>query len=185
MTEFIQQLKTLARLLHRNAKCGQKEALARIEKHPSFKLKKIPMLPENIQRRHCLDIQAREIGFDNWLHAKCLLEGRDHESFGTFLHPGRCHGFTNIWLATYDEARAINETKKGHLIGYKKQFMIVGDHYMEVVGIPANATDYQKMGRDWIKPKDHKIRQQLIERVIKKTLSPTQTGGGTSNAIWA
>ena len=109
MVDLIHQLKSEARVLHRQARQGDPAALRRVRLLKEFRDSSDAAIVENILRRHCLAAVAREIGFDGWPHALAVLTGERSDDFGTILYPPRGAAYWNIWSASYEEAKSLRE----------------------------------------------------------------------------
>jgi len=106
-----EELKAQARILHRRATRQDPATLER--------LRAAGVTAEPIKRRHCLAAIARELGFAGWPDVVAALEGRADVDFGTTLYPPECSGHSNIWCASYDEARDIRAQRGDYLLVYK------------------------------------------------------------------
>ena len=128
MAGVISDLKTHARILHRQIEQGVSHAVARIRRLPELRDRDASELPAYVKRRHCLAIVARELGFQGWPHAVGVLSGTDSTDFGTLLYPDGADAHWNIWSASYAEARSICEHHGGYLLAYRRHFFIVDRH---------------------------------------------------------
>ena len=155
MPDPIRELKTRAELLHHALQTGEPSAVLRLRAWPSCagppRTSLTAFLPD-VQRKHTLAIVAREAGFDDWAHAHTLLSGGTAESFGTLLCPPTLAAHWNIWSAHYDEARSIRREHGGYLLAYKQHFFIADRYYIEALGLDPEDTDWERMGRDWVRP---------------------------------
>jgi hypothetical protein len=167
MATIIDDLKAQARILHRRAVAQDAASLARLE---AANVRERP-----IQRRHCLSTVARELGFDGWPHAVAVLRGRRVRDFGTLLYPPDCAAHFNIWCASYDEARSIRAEHGGYLLAYKHQFFIVDSHFVESLGLDARDPDWERIGRDWVEPKDGEARSRLYEKLVRRRQAALRT----------
>jgi hypothetical protein len=161
--DIIEELKARARVLHRRALSSEPEALARVHTLPG--LAGTPA--SEIKRRHCLAVVARELGFDGWSHLKAVLDGAPCESFGTLLNDNHCGAHWNIWSASYEEARTIRAEHGGYLLAWRHQFLIVDRYYVETLGLDPDDPDWEKIGRDWVRPDDPGARRRLYEKLIR------------------
>jgi hypothetical protein len=114
---------------------------------------------------------ARQLGFQNWQHARAVLLGDEAGDFGTLLYPATCHGHWNIWSASYGEAREIRAAHGGYLLAYRRQFLIVDQHYIESMGLDPDAADWTRIGRDWVRPGDLAARARLYRQLVHNALS--------------
>ena len=113
---------------------------------------------------------AREAGFESWLHAASVLEGRRADDFGTLLYPPGCAAHWNIWSASYEEAQAIRQEHGGYLLAYKRHFFIADRYYIQdTLGLDPDDPDWERIGRDWVKPADPEARRRLYAKVLTRT----------------
>ncbi|WP_282608035.1 hypothetical protein [Pelagibius sp. Alg239-R121] len=167
MVELIDKLKTEARLLHRKAAEGDSAALARIRKvHEDPKLDDAELKPA-VKRRHCLGAIARDLGFDGWAHAVQVIKGNNSRDFGKMLYPHGCSAHSNIWSASYAEARKIHDDVGGYLLAYRHHYFIVDADYIRTLGLDPEDSDWQAIGYDWVKPKSTEARERLYSKVVQ------------------
>jgi hypothetical protein len=106
----IQELKVRAEILHKEITAGIPEARARLRTLPELTKASDDALlsaAADIRHKHCLAVLAREHGFTSWLHATRVLGGEaDERDFGTLLYGAEAAGALNVWIASYDDARA-------------------------------------------------------------------------------
>lgn len=165
MNDAIDEAKARARLLHRRVREGDEQARQRLARLPEFG-GEMPD-PEQIQRKHCLAVIGRELGFSSWPHTHRVLAGDPSEpDYGTLLYPRRCSGFTNHWFAAYDEARTTRELTDGYLLAYRQQFFVVTRTYVEAMGLDPDDPDWDAMGRDWVRPQQPAARARLYAKLV-------------------
>jgi hypothetical protein len=166
MVDLIQQFKSEARVLHRLAREGNPEAIRRVRLLKEFRETSDAAIAESILRRHCLAVLAREIGFDGWPHALGILTGQRSDDFGTILYPPRGAAYWNIWSASYDEAKLLREQTGGYLLAYKKHYFIAEKYFIDSLGLDSGDPDWERIGRDWVRPADIEARSRLYARLI-------------------
>ena len=171
MAGVISDLKTQARILHRQIEQGVSHAVARTRRLPELKDRDASELPALIKRRHCLAIVARELGFQGWPHAVGVLSGTDSTDFGTLLYPDGADAHWNIWSASYAEARSIREDHGGYLLAYRRHFFIVDRYFIETLGLLPEDPDWELIGRDWVKPRQMDARARLYGTLIRRRLN--------------
>lgn len=159
MASIVDDLKAQARIFHRLATARDPAALARLQ---AARVSEQP-----IQRRHCLTVLARELGFGGWPHAVSVLGGEAVTDFGTLLYPPGSAAHWNIWSASYEEARSIRLEHGGYLLAYKRQFLIVDVHFIETLGLDPHDPDWERIGRDWIQPADAGARARLYDKLVR------------------
>jgi hypothetical protein len=75
--------------------------------------------------------------------------------------------FLNHWFNDYGEARSFHEKDGGYLLPYKEQFVITEPNGIRVLGLDPDDPDWEKIGRDWVKPGDLEAWERLkIKRLI-------------------
>ena len=168
--DVIRDLKAHARVLHRRALEGDPAALRRLRLLPELKRASDAELREQLKRRQCLVAVARQLGFGSWEHARDVLTSREQQDFGTLLYPGSCNGHYNIWSAHYAEAREIRAAHGGYLLAYKRQFLIVEEGYIDSMGLDPHDPDWQRIGRDWVRPADLQARERLYRQLVHNAL---------------
>jgi hypothetical protein len=167
----LSDLKSHARVLHKRALAREPSALQRLRVLPEWARAADELVLAGLQRRHCLAAVARQLGFQHWQHARAVLLGSEQEDFGTLLYPTTCHGHWNIWSASYAEAREIRAAHGGYLLTYKRQFLIVDQHYVESMGLDPNDADWARIERDWARPADLAARGRLYRQLVHNALA--------------
>ena len=167
MVDVVSTLKTQARHLHRDIACGKPEAVSRVRLLPELWRLNPADLPSAIKRRHCLSTIARELGFDGWPHALAVLQGQEAADFGKLLYTGAQSPTLNIWSASYAEARDIRARHGGYLLAYRRHYLIVDEDYIRALGLEAEDPDWDRIGRDWVRPKDAEARKRLYGKLIE------------------
>ena len=125
---------------------------------------------ETLQRRHCLHAVAVRLGFRSWPHATAVLQRTEPSDWGILMYRDNA-GMTNIWSATYDEARNIHTRSGGFLLPYARQFQIVEAPYIELLCLNPAHPDWDAIGRDWVQPKDPEAWERITARRIDVVLS--------------
>ena len=170
MVDVISMLKTRARQLQRDIAFGKPDAAARVRQLPELRRLDPAELPAAVKRRHCLSIIARELGFRGWPHALAVLQGREAADFGELLYSGTQRPTLNIWSASYAEARDIHARHGGYLLAYRRHFLIVDADYIRALGLEAEDPDWERIGRDWVRPEDPEARGRLYGKLIEGRL---------------
>ena len=169
MACIIDDLKAQARILQRRATAGDAAARAR--------LAAAGVKSEPIKRADCLRALARELGFDGWPHLFAVIGDGAASDFGTLLYPSDCGGTLNIWSSSYEEARDIRPQHGGCLLAYKRLFVIVDRCFIETLGLDADDPDWQRIGRDWVRPADRAARERLYEKLVRVRQQAVLSGG--------
>lgn len=162
-----------ARMLHRAAQSGQAAACARLRVEPALRSLDDAALRSAVQRRHCLAVIAHELGFDSWPHTRHILGGGGDPSdpFGTLLYPAHGSAYWNIWSADYAEARAIRDQHGGYLLAYRRHYFIVESHFIAAIGLSPDDPDWDRIGRDWVRPGDAAARGRLYRKLLQARMS--------------
>jgi hypothetical protein len=171
MVDIVEELKDKARVLHASAKQQDAAGVARLRTLPELKPLDEAAFAEQLQRKHCLAVIARELGFSGWSHAVAILEGKPSEDMGTLLSPPGASAHWNIWSAHYEEARSIRAEHGGYLLAYKRHFFVVDRYYIETLGLDPDDERWTRMARDWAQPADVAARRELYAELIRKRLA--------------
>lgn len=169
MDDPILDLKSRARILHRQARRLDPAALSRLRTLPELRNLEDGSQVDCLKRRHCLAVIARELGFEGWPHARAVLAGTASEDFGTLLYPPGADVHWNIWSANYEEARDLREQIGGYLLAYRRHFFVVDRHFIETLGLDPDDHDWELLGRNWVKPLRLGARRRLYAKLIRNS----------------
>ena len=141
MNALIIELKTRARLRLNAMRRALTEAPASLAATPPGRL------------RDCLIAVARDAGFSGWEQALRVLGGQavGGDDMGSFWHAPRCNGLLSHWFARHDQAReclALGEHRV--LLPYRRQFVVVDDHYLRELGLSVDDEAWREAGRDLV-----------------------------------
>jgi hypothetical protein len=103
--------------------------------------------------RDLLHAVAREAGFAHWEHARRVLGGlaQPDEDMGTFWHAPRTSTLLNEWHATPAAAQAARAGRGGlFLLPYKRQAVLVGEVFIEELGLDPAHPAWNAAGRDLV-----------------------------------
>lgn len=167
MAGVISDLKAQARILHRQVASGDPRAVARVRALAELAGGDVHAVAGRTRRRHCLAALARELGFRGWPHAVAVLRGSETSDFGTLLYPAGAEVHWNIWCASYEEAAGIRENHGGYLLAYRRHFFITDRHFVVTLGLDPDDPDWQRIGRDWVKPARAAARERLYRKLIR------------------
>ncbi len=168
MAGLVEILRSHARILQREARAGSPAARARLRALAGLRDLDDATLAETAQRRHALAAIAQELGFAGWPHAAAVLGGERDDDFGTLLYPAGGAAHSNLWSADYGEARALRERVGGFLLAYKRHYFVVDRHFLETLGLDPGDPDWERIGRDWVRPRDPAARARLYARLIRR-----------------
>lgn len=117
--------------------------------------------PEDAQ-----EVIARENGFTNW----ALLAAETADAPVIFhtarLFPEKSDVFLNLWFRSYDEACAAHEGEPDLvLFPYGEQFVLCEPALLGWLGADPHDPDWEKIGRNWVRPADEAARSRLATRL--------------------
>ena len=179
MNAPVEELKTRARMLLKLLQSGfvpaQKRArvLGRLHNWD---------MPDEWQLRHCLNLVAVEIGFQNWEHARSSLGGAAnalHDS-GDFWYGNELIAFTHPWFADYAEAKehlsAQNQHEsRSYLLPYRTQFFVAEAESIHAIGLSNDSAIWQPIAYDlvsgygtesWLRLCQQRLQRSRLERVF-------------------
>lgn len=108
---------------------------------------------DNPRLRDALIEVSRELGFQHWDHARRVLGGQAEpgEDMGAFWHAPRCNGLLSHWFARHADAlEALAAGAQRVLLPYRKQFVVVDEHYLRELGLAIDDAAWGPMGRDLV-----------------------------------
>jgi hypothetical protein len=121
---------------------------------------------DGIQLKHALAVVAAELGYASWTDCKRRLETPAAERVDTERFFATARGFLNRWFARYDEARASLEFGGGYLFPYRRQFFVCESGFVEALGVDPADPDWERVGRDWVRPRDADAHGRLERKLI-------------------
>lgn len=173
MIDPVQELKIRAELLHHRLAARQEAALARLHALPELRKASPPSLAAfaaQAQRKHCLAVVAREVGFKGWDHALRVLRGDSREvDFGDLLYPTRCAAYLNHWFSRHDEAHDLRRDRGGYLLVYRRHFFVADRGFIGALGLDPDDADWAAIGWDWARPLDVEARLRLYGGLLTST----------------
>jgi hypothetical protein len=118
---------------------------------------------------HALMAVAREQGHDSWPALRAACEA-------TVLGPTAMYvqamsAFQNQWFADYDEARQVRLHEGGYLLPYRHYFFIAERDAVAELGLDPDDPDWERIGFDWIHPRDEAAHARLRAR-RRKAMPP-------------
>ena len=169
MNAFTDEIKTRARLLQKLLQTGNVAALKRariICRQQRWDI------PEQWQLRYCLNLAAADAGFSGWEHARQVLSGaaQPGDDMGEFWYGAEARGFTNQWLASYEEARALTEANPYlYLLPYRRQYLLVEELFLQDRGLSCDPALWEPMQRDLVRHYGSDGWQQLARQRLRST----------------
>ncbi len=171
----VRELKIRAEILHKRVRALEPAALERLRALPEHKKADAVALREaaaSIQRKHCLALVSRELGFGSFEHAVRVLEGDPSElDLGQLLYEKQWGAFLNEWFTSYDEAHAAqaaaSHEERRWLLAYKRHFFVTTGAFVEALGLDPRDPDWQAIGWDWARPRDPAARSRLYGKLLR------------------
>ena len=158
-----------AAILLKEIRQGHPAAHKRTRQLDSFSSVTPIELQDQARLKHCLNVIAREQGFDHWATLKSDYEASAMAELASHY----AKGYLNHWYATYAEARHHLDTHRGYLLPYGKnllsyakkelQYYVCNSAYIETFGFDPEAREWTLIGYDMVQPADPKARLILID----------------------
>lgn len=123
---------------------------------------------DSVQRKHALAVIAQEQGYGSWAELKQALGEEeeaprfDPEAF--FTRP--VSPFLNRWCSSYEEALKALQAGGGYLFPYRTQFFVCDASFLRALGVDAADPDWERIGRNWVKPLDAAAHVRLEQKLI-------------------
>jgi len=173
------ECKIRASLLLKDLRCDEpprnSRAAERFQILPAFASLKSDAIigrRDSIQLKHALAAIAAELGYTSWTACKRRLEvppnlRLDTERFFQ-SRTGEPMGaaYLNRWFARYDQARASLDAEGGYLFPYRNQFFVCEQGFLDARGIDPAHPDWERIGRDWVQPRDREALDRLERSLI-------------------
>lgn len=170
----LEELKIRARILLKSLRGDEATALAaapRLQRLPRFAARSpsaILAARGEIQLKHALAAVALENDYPTWEAAKQALGSAvpqsPEEETGDRLYRMGC-GTLNHWFTSYEEAREQLLAGGGYLLRFRDQFFVCQAGLIENLGLSPDDPDWDRIGRDWVKPADLAAWRRLSEKV--------------------
>ncbi len=122
---------------------------------------------ETVRRKHALAVIAQEQGYSSWVelkHARGEEEPLRFDAEAFFSR--RAGAFLNRWFASYPEALESLQTMGGYLFPFREQFFITEAGFLSALGVDASDPDWERMGFNWVEPRDVAARERLELKLI-------------------
>jgi hypothetical protein len=74
--------------------------------------------------------------------------------------------FLHKWFTTYEEARATHQVDGGYLLPYRSHFFLAQAESIRELGLDPDDPDWERIGRDWVRPLDVAAWERLAERRV-------------------
>ncbi len=113
---------------------------------------------DSVQRKHALDVIAREHGFLNW--AKLVVS-----SDNLWYRGG---AFSNIWCKSHAEAQRFQQETGGYILTDRGKCFVADRYFIEFLGLDPDDKRWAAIGYDCYKPTDDVAFQELIAMLPKR-----------------
>ncbi len=87
-----------------------------------------------------------------------------NDDAGSLWYQTNLDVFLNRWFSTYEEARKSLETDGGYLLPYKRHYFVCQADVIRALGLDAEDSDWEKIGRDVAHPADEQAYKRLREK---------------------
>lgn len=127
-----------------------------------------------LNQARCLELLALEAGHASWSQYAALLQGPPGDDEATELYLLNKSEFNlNVWCPSYEAARTYLDTHRGfYLLQYKGSFFLAQEGHIRGLGLDPGDPDWEKIGWDWVQPKDLEARDRLRQKLRSRS------GGG-------
>ncbi|HYY55956.1 MAG TPA: hypothetical protein VE842_01425 [Pyrinomonadaceae bacterium] len=138
--------------------------------------REILLARDRLRLKQALAVVALEHGHESWRALKQSAEASERAPVASSTPPGRlmyCRALDvllNRWFASYEEARASLEQQGGFLLPFDRQFFVCEEEGIRALGLDPEDPDWERIGRDWVKPLDgeawlrlRKKREQVLQ----------------------
>lgn len=115
-----------------------------------------------------LDLVAGEQGFDGWRSlVREMGSSSPADDEATELYMFNESEFSlNVWCPTYEAAREYLDTRRGfYLLEYRGKCFLAQAPHIRGLGLDPNDPDWERIGRDWVKPRDPEAKQRLRDKL--------------------
>ena len=121
----------------------------------------------DIRRKHALAAVAAELGFTSWteLRHACVNDKPRAPDIGSLFDRTSTAVYLNYWCRTYEEAVVAQASSRGYLFPYRSQFVVAPAGVLEAYGIDALDPDWERIGRNWVRPRDQRAFERLCRKV--------------------
>ncbi len=137
MNRSIEELKIRAKKLQQAAERFDPQALTYLSIKPDAQ--------QPIQRKTCLNVLARKMGFTDWSHARHVLSGSAAlgQNMGKIWYENACSAHLNNWFANYEEAKQyLADHTDFYLLPYKNQFIVADINVITALGLVDQCAGY-------------------------------------------
>lgn len=156
------ELESRARLLFDGVRNQDKVALQRVRKQ-------LPKTVAAVTGETVMLVVARECGFRDWQMAIAVFEAslNPGEDYGDFWYAVPTDVLLNLWCRNYDEALAAQAENGGFLLPYRRQFVVVQNTYIEILGMDPADPAWEAIHHNLTKPADKPSYDRLVMSRLK------------------
>ena len=83
---------------------------------------------------------------------------------GSDMYAPRMDAFVSRWFTAYDEACGSRDAEGGVLLPYGRHFFVTNPDAVRELGLDPADPDWERIGWDWVRPRDHEAWERLRER---------------------
>ena len=164
-----------AESLYRDLRTGKSAAALRAAKRfqvldawRNFTAREIQAAADALRLEDAQQVLARENGFSNWAELANQAANAPIVFHTARLFPEKSDVFLNLWFRSYTDARAAHEAEPDLLLfPYGEQFVLCEPALLGWLGGDPRDEDWEKIGRDWVRPLDEAARSRLAARLHK------------------
>jgi len=131
------------------------ERFRRIQPFKAHSLKEVIESRGDIQRKHALDVVAREQGYLAWKNLK--------DAADVLWCPENSCAYSQNWCKTHAEARAYLDESGGYLLTAHGRCFIAEAAFVEFLGLDPNDARWDAIGFDVYRPRDAVARDELVQ----------------------
>jgi hypothetical protein len=143
----------------RSADCAIAQSAAeRFRRIQPFKMKSLDEVlasRSDVQRKHALDVVAREQGYLAWKNLK--------DAADVLWCPEGSQAYWHNWCKTHAEARTYLDESGGYLLTAHGRCFIAEAAFVEFLGLDPNDVRWDVIGFDVFKPRDENTRDELVQ----------------------
>lgn len=123
---------------------------------------------DSVKHKHGLSVVAREAGHATWTDLKQALEAREGRLDTRALFQKGQSVFLNRWFSSYEDAARSLESQGGFLFPFRTQCFVCEADFLQALGIDPRDADWERMGRDWVRPRDAAAKDRLEAKLVAR-----------------
>ena len=139
-----------------------------LERWRDFTAREIQASADAVRFEDAEQVLARENEFSTWAELANQAINAPIIFHTARLFPEKSDVFLNLWFRSYADARAAHEAEPDLLLfPYGEQFVLCEPALLGWLGADPHDQDWEKIGRDWVRPLDETARSRLAARLHK------------------